>query len=148
MATLLEEEAIMTSASWGGGATSCCSSGSHILTLPQGSSPHLRGAEERDPGEGNLEGNLEQGKTSPISGAPAGGVYFSALISSFKRGLAGNSGGLLCGISPLFLHTKIRGQKLPCNHMTGSIILWFICLEDLLSGRAQFLVLSLKGLLR
>lgn len=140
MATLLEEEAIMT---WGG-ATSCCSSGSHILTLPQGSSPHLRGAEERDPGEGNLE----QGKTSPISGAPAGGVYFSALISSFKRGLTGNSGGLLCGISPLFLHTKIRGQKLPCDHMTGSIIPWFICLEDLLSGRAQFLVLSLKGLLR
>lgn len=143
MATLLEEEAIMTSASWGG-ATSCCSSGSHILTLPQGSSPHLRGAEERDPGEGNLE----RGKTSPISGAPTGGVYFSALISSFKRGLAGNSGGLLCGVSPLFLHTKIRGQKLPCNHMTGSIIPWFICLEDLLSGRAQFLVLSLKGLLR
>lgn len=89
----------MTSASWGG-ATSCCSSGSHILTLPQGSSPHLRGAEERDPGEGNLE----RGKTSPISGAPTGGVYFSALISSFKRGLAGNSGGLLCGVSPLFLH--------------------------------------------
>lgn len=143
MATLLEEEAIMTSASWGGGNFLLLVREPHSHTPPR-LSPHLRGAEERDPGEGNLE----RGKTSPISGAPTGGVYFSALISSFKRGLAGNSGGLLCGVSPLFLHTKIRGQKLPCDHMTGSIIPWFICLEDLLSGRAQFLVLSLKGLLR
>lgn len=63
--TWLEEEAIMTSASScpQGTTSRCCSSGSHILTLPHGSGPHLRGAEERDPGEGDLQWR----KTSPVS---------------------------------------------------------------------------------